>query len=308
MKQENYDFFYDVIDEACMLICNETNCNYLDALIRVSKDLVEDIDDSRLDEAALNKLGQIYDKLNERVCSNEDIRLAYTFLFVKALKHAKYPLDILIPDSIGLVIANIVRKYFDYNINMLEVNAKCASLTNTIANFIDLDTYCFAQEEDSKLATLAKYSSNVADRDLVVYNNKLLDPLEVSVDLVIGYLESTVEDNNYIPYKAISKLMKYLDEEGLFIFLIDNDFFSYPDLNNFRNSFTGTLLGLLILPNTLFQGDKTRSILIGSKKQINDFEMIVVNLPSFADAPKLNESMMNIEAWAKELSNIIKEN
>ena len=201
MKQENYDFFYDVIDEACMLICNETNCNYLDALIRVSKDLVEDIDDSRLDEAALNKLGQIYDKLNERVCSNEDIRLAYTFLFVKALKHAKYPLDILIPDSIGLVIANIVRKYFDYNINMLEVNAKCASLTNTIANFIDLDTYCFAQEEDSKLATLAKYSSNVADRDLVVYNNKLLDPLEVSVDLVIGYLESTVEDNNYIPYK-----------------------------------------------------------------------------------------------------------
>ena len=158
MKQENYDFFYDVIDEACMLICNETNCNYLDALIRVSKDLVEDIDDSRLDEAALNKLGQIYDKLNERVCSNEDIRLAYTFLFVKALKHAKYPLDILIPDSIGLVIANIVRKYFDYNINMLEVNAKCASLTNTIANFIDLDTYCFAQEEDSKLATLAKYS------------------------------------------------------------------------------------------------------------------------------------------------------
>lgn len=308
MKQENYDFFYDVIDEACMLICNETNCNYLDALIRVSKDLVEDIDDSRLDEAALNKLGQIYDKLNERVCSNEDIRLAYTFLFVKALKHAKYPLDILIPDSIGLVIANIVRKYFDYNINMLEVNAKCASLTNTIANFIDLDTYCFAQEEDSKLATLAKYSSNVADRDLVVYNNKLLDPLEVSVDLVIGYLESTVEDNNYIPYKAISKLMKYLDEEGLFIFLIDNDFFSYPDLNSFRNSFTGTLLGLLILPNTLFQGDKTRSILIGSKKQINDFEMIVVNLPSFADAPKLNESMMNIEAWAKELSNIIKEN
>ena len=308
MKQENYDFFYDVIDEACMLICNETNCNYLDALIRVSKDLVEDIDDSRLDEAALNKLGQIYDKLNERVCSNEDIRLAYTFLFVKALKHAKYPLDILIPDSIGLVIANIVRKYFDYNINMLEVNAKCASLTNTIANFIDLDTYCFAQEEDSKLATLAKYSSNVADRDLVVYNNKLLDPLEVSVDLVIGYLESIVEDNNYIPYKAISKLMKYLDEEGLFIFLIDNDFFSYPDLNSFRNSFTGTLLGLLILPNTLFQGDKTRSILIGSKKQINDFEMIVVNLPSFSDAPKLNESMMNIEAWAKELSNIIKEN
>ena len=308
MKQENYDFFYDVIDEACMLICGETNCNYLDALIRVSKDLVEDIDDSRLDNASLTKLAEIYDKLNERIVSNEDIRLAYTFLFVKALKHAKYPLDILIPDSIGLLFANIIRQYFDYNINMLEINAKCASLTNTIANFLEIDTYCFAQEEDGKLATLAKYSSNVADHDLVVYNNKLLDPLEVSVDTIFGYLESKEEDNNYIPYKAISKLMRYLDEDGLFIFLIDNDFFSYPDLNNFRNSFTGTLLGLLILPNTLFQGNKTRSVLIGSKKQINDFEMIVMNMPSFFDAVKLNETMMNIEAWVKELAKVIKEN
>ena len=308
MKQENYDFFYDIIDEACMLICSETNCNYLDALIRVSKDIVEDIDDSRLDASSLTKLGEIYERLNERIVSNEDIRLAYTFLLVKALKHAKYPLDILIPDAIGLLFANIIRNYYDYNINMLEVNAKCASLTNTIANFLELDTYCFAQEEDSKLATIAKYSSNMQDRDLVVYNNKLLDPLEVSVDTVFGYLESKTEDNAFIPYKAISKLMKYLDEDGIFIFLIDNDFFSYPDLNNFRNSFTGTLLGLLILPDTMFQAGKARSVLIGSKKQINDFEMIVMNMPSFADAVKLNEAMMNIEAWVRELSHIVKEN
>ncbi|MBO7536553.1 MAG: hypothetical protein J6T34_05410 [Bacilli bacterium] len=308
MKQENYDFFYDIIDEACMLICSETNCNYLDALIRVSKDIIEDIDDSRLDASSLNKLGEIYDRLNERIVSNEDIRLAYNFLFVKALKHAKYPLDILIPDSIGLLFANIIRNYYDYNINMLEINAKCASLTNTIANFLELDTYCFAQEEDSKLATIAKYSSNMQDRDLVVYNNKLLDPLEVSVDTIFGYLESKTENNTFIPYKAISKLMKYLDEDGIFIFLIDNDFFSYPDLNNFRNSFTGTLLGLLILPDTMFQAGKARSVLIGSKKQINDFEMIVMNMPSFADAVKLNEAMMNIEAWVRELSHIVKEN
>jgi len=308
MKQENYDFFYDIIDEACMLICSETNCNYLDALIRVSKDIIEDIDDSRLDASSLNKLGEIYDRLNERIVSNEDVRLAYNFLFVKALKHAKYPLDILIPDSIGLLFANIIRNYYDYNINMLEINAKCASLTNTIANFLELDTYCFAQEEDSKLATIAKYSSNMQDRDLVVYNNKLLDPLEVSVDTIFGYLESKTEDNTFIPYKAISKLMKYLDEDGIFIFLIDNDFFSYPDLNNFRNSFTGTLLGLLILPDTMFQAGKARSVLIGSKKQINDFEMIVMNMPSFADAVKLNEAMMNIEAWVRELSHIVKEN
>ena len=116
------------------------------------------------------------------------------------------------------------------------------------------------------------------------------------------------EPETHLHPQAISKLMKYLDEDGIFIFLIDNDFFSYPDLNNFRNSFTGTLLGLLILPDTMFQAGKARSVLIGSKKQINDFEMIVMNMPSFADAVKLNEAMMNIEAWVRELSHIVKEN
>ena len=36
--------------------------------------------------------------------------------------------------------------------------------------------------------------------------------------------------------------------------------------------------------------------------------MIVMNMPSFADAVKLNEAMMNIEAWVRELSHIVKEN
>lgn len=308
-KQENYDYIYDVIDEACMLLYEEIGINYLDALIRVSKDILEQIDDTKLDMDALAKLELIYEKLNDRTFSNEDIRLAYNLLIIKALKHARLSLDMIIPDSIGLVFANIIRKYYgDDYINMLEIGAKCANLTNTIANFLENDITCFAQEDDLKLAELARLASNMQDRDIIVYNNKITDPLEVNVDVVIGHLESKKENDEYIPYKAIAKLMRYLEEDGLFIFLIDNDFFSYPDLANFRSRFTGTLLGLLILPETMFKGTITKSILIGSKKQINDFEMLVVNMPSFSDAVRLNEEMIRIEDWVKDLQLIIKEN
>ena len=263
---ENYDLFYDILDEACMLLYEELNLNYLDALIRVSDDIIDGLDDSKLDMEAISKLEAIYNKLEGHTFSNEDIRLAFNLLLVKGLKHANYRLDILIPDSVGLIFASIIRKFFAKfpSINMLEVNAKTANLTNTIANFLDLDTYCFAQEDDSKLASLIKASSNLQDRNIVVYNNKVLDPLEISADVIIGHLASKVEEGKYVPYKAASRMMRYLEEDGLFVFLIDNDFFSYPDLSDFKNSFTGTLLGLLMLPESMFTSTITKSILIGS--------------------------------------------
>ena len=303
----NFDLFYDIVDEACMLLYEELNLNYVDCLIRASSDILDHIDDSRLDIKKVDQLEKIYAKLDGHTFSNEDIRLAFNLLLIKAFKHANYPLDIIIPDSVALIFAYIIRKFYEkYRmINMLEVDAKTANLTNTIANFIDIDTYCFAQEEDNKLANLLKASSNLQDRNIVVYNNKILDPLEVNVDLVIGHLASKVEDNKYIPYKAISKLMRYLEEDGIFVFLIDNDFFSYPDLQEFKSSFTGTLLGLLILPETMFKSSITKSILIGSKKQIADFEMLVANIPSLNDTTKLNDMMKRIESWASDLALII---
>ena len=306
----NYDLFYDVIDEACMLLYEELNLNYLDGLIRVSNDILDGIDDSRLEEAKVKKLEAIYNKLEGHTFSNEDIRLAFNLLLIKGLKHASYRLDILIPDSIGLIFASIIRKFYEAfpSINMLEVNAKTANLTNTIANFLDLDIYCFAQEEDAKLASIIKAFSNLQDRNIVVYNNNILDPLEISADVIIGHLSSLVKDDKYIPYKAASKLMRYLEEDGLFIFLIDNDFFSYPDLNEFRNSFTGTLLGLLMLPESMFSSTITKSILIGSKKQIADFEMLVVNMPSLNDQEKMKEMMAKIENWIGDVRLIINEN
>lgn len=308
-KQENFDLIYDILDEASMLLYEELNINYLDALLRVTNDLIEGIDDSRLDSDALDKLEAIYAKLDNHSFSNEDLRMAYNLLLIKGFKHIKMKLDVIIPDSIALVFANIIRSFYNLDhLNMLEINCKTANLTNTIANFLECDITCFAQEEDELLAKIAKLSSNFQDRDLILYNNKATDALEVDVDTIIGHLESKVEDGKYLPYKLISKLMRYLEEDGIFIFLIDNDFFSYPDLANFQSNFTGTLLGLLILPETMFKGTITKSILIGSKKQINDFDMLAISLPSFADAPRLNEAMIKIENWIKDVSMIIKDN
>ena len=184
---------------------------------------------------------------------------------------------------------------------MLELNAKAAVLSNTIVNFLDFEVGCFAIEEDAKMANVAKINFNLQQRDIVVYNNKAIDPCEVNCDVVIGELKSRLQDDKYVPYYEITSKMRNLEEDGIFIFLIDNDFFNHTDMNAFRNRFTGTLLGLLILPQTLFKGTIEKSILIGAKKQIDDFDMLVLNLPNFADAVSLNEALIKIEDWIRDV-------
>ena len=46
----NVDKFYDLIDRACMYLNSKTKINYLDALIRVGNDLVDEINESKIEE------------------------------------------------------------------------------------------------------------------------------------------------------------------------------------------------------------------------------------------------------------------
>ena len=50
-------------------------------------------------------------------------------------------------------------------------------------------------------------------------------------------------------------------------------------INDFKKKFTGTLLGLIVLPQSLFNKEHIgKSLLIGSSKKINNFEMMIMQL------------------------------
>lgn len=299
------DKFYEIIDEACMLLYEELDLDYLHAFMRVANDLLEGVNDSKLTKEALEKLESIYIKMDDQSFSNESIRQALNLILAKGLKHnGNYPLDLVEPDSISLLVGNIISHYFRDGVNLFQTNMGLGVQINAIANFLDIDISLAGQEEDYVLASIAKLSSNLQDNDITVFNNSCIDPLDVSFDCLIGHLESKVVDAKFIPYEAITKYMKNLTEDGIFVITIDNDFFNY-DAMSFKNKFTGTLLGLILLPDNLFSGEKKRSILVGSKMQLDDYNLFVTALPNLGEGENFVNSIAKIEKWIEDIKDAV---
>ena len=76
---DNVNMFYDIIDDACMLLYEELHLDYLQALIRVGNDIVFEIDDSKISLEAYNKLKDIYLGLDNKQFNCEEIRLWFCF-------------------------------------------------------------------------------------------------------------------------------------------------------------------------------------------------------------------------------------
>ena len=105
IDSKNVEIFYDLIDEACMEYFYDIHMDYLDAFCKVSIDILDHFDDSKLSEDAIVKLTNIYEKIFDLSLLNEEIRLALVLLIVKGLKYRNMPLDVALPDTISYMIA-----------------------------------------------------------------------------------------------------------------------------------------------------------------------------------------------------------
>ncbi|MFA7127520.1 MAG: hypothetical protein WC182_08245, partial [Bacilli bacterium] len=106
--------------------------------------------------------------------------------------------------------------------------------------------------------------------------------------------------------EVVLQTLTFLDEEGIFIILIDNDFFNQPSIETFRSHFTGTMLGLIVLPETLFQNNVIgKSILLGCKKSLTSYEMMVTSFPGLNQTEQLNNTIDTLDQWIKQLKGMI---
>lgn len=300
-KIDRVDLYYNLIDKACMLLYKELNMNYLNALIRVSRDLTISFDDSLLEKGAIKKLEQIYEQIEQEDFVNEDIRLALELLVVKGLKHLNYyNLDVLTPDTLNYLFAFLVQELFDKKITILDITLKTGNMINCIANYISCESNLIGIEKESLLSEISRGFSELQGNQILIYNNQVVDPILDYVDVVIGELKSEIVNDEFLPYKLILKFMDNLNEDGYFIYLIDNDFFKQKVINDFRRKFNGTFLGLIVLPDSLFI-NQSKSILIGCKELKQNFEMLVMNIKDIKDKNEMQKTFTYLKKWIKEL-------
>lgn len=306
------DEFYDIIDESCMLLNEKLHLNYLDCLIRVGNDILYEINDSKLDEEDLKKLESNYKKIESLVITNEDVRQAMQLLIIKAMKHINMNLEIMTPDYINYIIGHIVNKYCKSdnkkdNIDIIDVEVGTGNLINAVANFVEKETNLIGVENNKLLIDVCRVNTELQNNEIILYFQDTLTKIMDKVDIAIGDLEATEKDNKYYPYEIILNYLPNIKDDGLFIYLIENDFFNKKQLLDFKQKFKGTFLGVIVLPNNLFNEKHIgKSLLIGSSKEIHNFEMMIMQLSELNKKEKFLQDLKEIEQWINKIREEIK--
>ena len=145
------------------------------------------------------------------------------------------------------------------------------------------------------------------NHEISLYFQDTLTKLIETVDVAIGDLDCEIKDNKYYPYEIINNYLPNIDDDGIFIYLIENDFFNKVQINDFKSKFKGTLLGLIVLPNGLFNKNHIgKSILVGSPLQLKNFDMMVMQMASINEQDKFYDNINEIQEWIKKIKEIEK--
>ena len=303
------DKFYDLIDECCMLLNEKIKLNYFDALIRVANDIVYEIDESKLDEQDIAFLVEKYNVLTSLTITNEEVRQAMQLLIIKAMKHINMNLEIMTPDYVSFIIGYIIDSYFknQKEVSILDVEVGTGNMITTISNFIKNETNLIGVENNKLLVNLCKANCEMQNNEISLYFQDTLTKLIETVDVAVGDLDCEIKDNKYYPYEIINNYLPNIDDEGIFIYLIENDFFNKEQINDFKSKFKGTLLGLIVLPNGLFNKNHIgKSILVGSPLQLKNFDMMVMQMASINEQEKFYNNINEIQEWIKKIKEIEK--
>ena len=315
----NVDILFDIFDQAAMIHYEHARINYLGALSEINKNLNNNEYNKKLDEKVIEKLEFIYKPILEGKFLNEEIRLALELYIVKGLKHINYPPNIMTPDFINYLFVVIINELFlNENISIIDTNLGTGNMLAAIRNNFPNDMNLIGIENDMKLTEFASAFMDIQANEIKIFFQDALNKIFEVADIVVGDLASyDVEDglkfdnilyqNNirYFPYLVISSRLDNIKDNGYFIYLVDNDFFSKEDMGKFKNYLDvhANIVGLITLPMEIFKDDhRGKSIILGKKTDNKTSEVMAIEV-SGIDRESLDRSISKIRTMIYKLKN-----
>lgn len=314
---KNIDLIFDIIDQAAMIYYENLGINYLSALGEINKNLNHNEYQSRFNEKVIENLEFIYKPLLSGGYKNEELRLAMELYIVKGLKHINYPQNLMTPDFVNYIFAIIINQlYAGSDIIILDTNLGTGNLLAAIKNNYVGDAEVIGIENDSKLTEFASAFMEIQQNDIKIYFQDALNLVHDRVDIVVGDLANHyVSDNlkldtqmyksgiRYFPYLVIEARLDNLVDDGYFIFLVDNEFFSLDDMGKFKNYLDSraSLNALIALPKRIvLENHSGKSIIVGKKTNNKVSELMAVEI-SDVDDNSLQNSINKIKTMVKKL-------
>lgn len=274
--------------------------------------LVEDEVKDRIDECL-----EVFRNNTEMYGINtEEIRRALLLLDIKAFKNINFPLDIITPDVIGILISNFLVGIFEEKstVELLDYNFGVGNLAFTVSNNLPYEFKITGIDNHVLLTNVAVHKANMIMQDVNIYYEDALAYLPNDIDIIISDLANYIYENKeyhselydkgikYFPYLAIEHYLK-INKKMLSIYLIENSFFNQSGNKEFQKIVKeyGHIDALITLPTTFFKSNEdAKSILIISNDNTYNEETNIFVLPELYEKDKFLTKIEEINKFLKK--------
>lgn len=327
MQVRTTEQLFSVFDQTADLLQNELSCTYLEALVETGNNIFhgEILQDS-LNDVAKKRLKKEYQTVSLEALSVEKIRRAYQLAILKGMVGSTQPNHQMTPDSIGLLISYLVKKFMGNRetLRILDPAVGTGNLLSTCINHLqeDIQVQSYGVEIDEVLIRLALVGANLQGHHTEFHHQDslrplLIDPVDLVVsDLPVGYYPDDEHAKNfelratnghsYAHHLFIEQSIRYTKPGGYLFFLIPNHLFETeeaPKLHRYLKEHV-YIQSVLQLPPSIFKNNQAAKSIFILQKKADDVkppkEVLLATLPSLSNKEAVQNLLIKMDLWLEE--------
>ncbi|WP_066063492.1 class I SAM-dependent methyltransferase [Neobacillus soli] len=324
MKISPVEQLFTLFNETAVLLQEELNCTYLEALAETGENLFHgSVLQDELSELTVKRLEKQYEQHHLEKFSNEEIRKAYQLVILKGMKESVQPNHQMTPDSVGMLVGYLVERFMKQpSFRLLDPAVGTGNLLTTVLNHLHKKVASVGVEIDDLLIKLAYVNANLQEHSIELFNQDSLEPLFIDpVDAVIGdlpvgfypndvraldYQLKANEGHSYAHHLFIEQSVRHTAPGGYLFLIMPNGLFESKQAGKLHEFFKENVIvqGLLQLPTSMFKNkNAAKSILILQKMGegvLPPKQALLVDLPSLSNMTEMDKILIQMEKWFQE--------
>lgn len=322
--------FFQLLDNATILLRDEIELSYLEALIETGENLLDNktvrVEDGKPSQDVVEKLKSLYQQIHIDELSAEEVRQGIQLAILKGTKEDYLqPNHQMTPDSIGSLMAYLIEVIAtpdEGEFHLSDLSVGTGNLLFTVYHFLSRANRTIqvsGVENDDLLISLAATSAALQEIPVQLTHqdalqNLLVEPADIIVsDLPIGYYPldeqakkfdtSFDKGHSYSHYLLIEQGLNYLKEGGFGFYLVPANLFETQEARTLLSFIqkVGHFQGLIQLPNVLFKNEQSRKAILIVQKQGEETkqarEVLLAKAPEFKEAEPMKEFIAEINQW-----------
>lgn len=307
-----------MLDQATLVLAEELETTYLDALIEVSEGLFAkqvQVEDERPSEQVQARLTQLFGGINVDTMDGETVRQAIQLALLRAMKTDKVQANHqLTPDTIGFLVAYLLESLTTKatELKILDPVVGTGNLLATVLHRLnarpELTVQASGVDNDDTMLAVAGVSFDLQRADVMLTEADATTATLPKADAVIADLPLVHDDRSEtVDNELINHSIQALNDGGYGIYIVPSTLLDTAEAAKLIKEITtdAYLQGFLKLPTELFKDVRAQKALLivqrhgGTAQQAS--QVLLGTFPSFKDVQAFQAFLGGINTWVSQL-------